>query len=39
MIITGRVVASAGSTIRDTATIQGNVRNTGYSATTTWSAR
>ena len=35
MIITGRVVASAGSTIRDTATIQGNVRNTGYSATTT----
>ena len=34
MIITGRVVASAGSTIRDTATIQGNVRNTGFSATT-----
>ncbi|MDP9280806.1 MAG: hypothetical protein M3P38_01775 [Chloroflexota bacterium] len=35
MIITGRVIASAGSTIRDTATIQGNVRNTGYSASTT----
>jgi uncharacterized repeat protein (TIGR01451 family) len=35
MIITGQVVASAGTTIRDTATIQGNVRNTGYSATTT----
>ncbi len=38
MIVTGRVVAPAGTTIRDTATIQGNVRNTGYSATTNLAA-
>jgi len=34
MIVTGRVVQPSGTTIRDTATITGNVRNTGYSATT-----
>ncbi|MFZ2493259.1 MAG: CARDB domain-containing protein [Thermoanaerobaculia bacterium] len=33
MTVTGRVIASAGSTIIDTATVTSNIRNTGYSAT------
>ncbi len=35
MTVTGQVVASAGSTIIDTATVTGNIRNTGYSSTDT----
>ncbi|HMF99367.1 MAG TPA: CARDB domain-containing protein [Vicinamibacterales bacterium] len=35
MTISGQVIASAGSTIIDTATVTGNVKNTGVSATDT----
>ena len=35
MTVRGSVIASAGSTIIDTATVTANIRNTGYSATDT----
>src|SRR5262249_22507813 len=35
MTVAGKVIASAGSTIIDTATVTGNIKNTGVSATDT----
>ncbi len=35
MIVSGKVIASAGSTLLNTSTVTGNIKNTGYSATAT----
>ena len=35
MTVTGKIVASAGTTLLNTSTVTGNIKNTGYSATAT----